>query len=105
MGLWIRKAGYATNPSYPEILIKSIEKYNLEQYTLDGLNEVPQFVAEKNQIDPEDSLSTLFADSSLTAPINLTINGLKVLLCPKGYFIIGDSHTVSYRPGKIIIYK
>ena len=80
----LKKAGYATNPKYPEILIKSIEKYNLEQYTLDGLNEVPQFVAEKNQIDPEDSLSTLFADSSLTAPINLTINGLKVLLVPKG---------------------
>ena len=28
------KAGYATNPRYPEILIKNIETNNLQQYTL-----------------------------------------------------------------------
>lgn len=81
----LRNAGYATNPRYPEILIKNIEKYNLEQYTLDGLNEVPQFVAAKYQEKPEDSSSSIIsADSNLTAPVNLTINGLKVLLVPKG---------------------
>jgi len=30
----LRKAGYATNPRYPQILIKYIQDYNLEQYTL-----------------------------------------------------------------------
>lgn len=81
----LQKAGYATNPRYPEILIKNIEKYNLEQYTLDGLNEAPQFAAAKYQEKQEDnSSSALSVDSSLTAPVNLTINGLKVLLVPKG---------------------
>jgi len=28
----LKKAGYATNPQYPEILIGIIEKYNLQQY-------------------------------------------------------------------------
>ncbi len=28
----LKKAGYATNPHYPEILINIIEKYNLQQY-------------------------------------------------------------------------
>jgi LysM repeat protein len=28
----LKKAGYATNPRYPEILINNIEKYNLQQY-------------------------------------------------------------------------
>ncbi len=28
----LKKAGYATNPRYPEILITNIEKYNLQQY-------------------------------------------------------------------------
>ena len=32
----LKKAGYATNPRYPYILINSIEKYNLHQYTLLG---------------------------------------------------------------------
>jgi hypothetical protein len=28
----LKKAGYATNPQYPQILISNIEKYNLQQY-------------------------------------------------------------------------
>jgi LysM repeat protein len=28
----LKKAGYATNPKYPQLLIKIIEKYNLDQY-------------------------------------------------------------------------
>jgi len=34
----LKKAGYATNPRYPYILINSIEKYKLDQYTLQGLS-------------------------------------------------------------------
>jgi hypothetical protein len=30
----LRKAGYATNPRYPQILIKYVQDYNLEQYSL-----------------------------------------------------------------------
>ena len=33
----LKKAGYATNPRYPQILINYIEKYNLQQYTLLGM--------------------------------------------------------------------
>jgi LysM repeat protein len=29
----LKKAGYATNPQYPQVLIKLIEDYNLQQYT------------------------------------------------------------------------
>src|SRR5664279_3070424 len=50
----LRKAGYATNPHYPEILIKNIEDNNLEQYTLEGASEVPVFDASKYSNDPED---------------------------------------------------
>ena len=39
----LKKAGYATNPAYPDILIKNIEKYNLQQYTLIGVGEVPVY--------------------------------------------------------------
>ncbi|MBS1654134.1 MAG: glucosaminidase domain-containing protein, partial [Bacteroidetes bacterium] len=33
----LKKAGYATNPKYPQIIIKLIEDYNLEDYTLIAL--------------------------------------------------------------------
>lgn len=36
----LKKAGYATNPRYPELLIKYIEQYNLQQYSLAVLNNI-----------------------------------------------------------------
>lgn len=38
----LKKAGYATNPKYPKLLIGLIEKYNLEEYTLMGLGKLPE---------------------------------------------------------------
>ncbi len=42
--LGLKKAGYATNPKYPQLLIGLIERYNLEDYTLIamGKKEMPQ---------------------------------------------------------------
>jgi LysM repeat protein len=50
----LKKAGYATNPRYPEMLIKFIEDNNLQQYTMLAVNDVPKFDASKYQSDPED---------------------------------------------------
>lgn len=36
----LKKAGYATNPKYPQLLISIIERYNLAEYTLMGLGKV-----------------------------------------------------------------
>jgi LysM repeat protein len=38
----LKKAGYATNPRYPDLLIKYIEQYELQQYTLIALNRLPE---------------------------------------------------------------
>lgn len=84
----LRKAGYATNPRYPDILIKNIEKYNLEQYTLAAINEVPHFDASKYADDPVNnaiaSEQVQEEGADFTVPRNLRINGLKVLYVPKG---------------------
>jgi LysM repeat protein len=37
----LKAAGYATNPKYPEVLIKLIEDYNLEDFTLIALGKKP----------------------------------------------------------------
>lgn len=49
----LKKAGYATNPKYPAILIKHIEKYNLQQYSEIALGEVPKFESDKYESDKE----------------------------------------------------
>lgn len=37
----LKKAGYATNPKYPQIIIKLIEDYNLQDYTLIAMGKGP----------------------------------------------------------------
>ncbi len=54
----LRKAGYATNPRYPQILIKYIEDNNLEQYTDEALNEVPHFDASQYADDTENDAAS-----------------------------------------------
>ena len=49
----LKKAGYATNPKYPLILIKHIEQYNLQQYTLLAADEAPRFNPGQYQDDAE----------------------------------------------------
>lgn len=79
----LRKAGYATNPRYPDILIKNIEDNNLEQYTMDAIADVPHFDASKYQDDPVNN-AIASSDSDIDKQMNLTINGLKALYVPKG---------------------
>ncbi len=38
----LKSAGYATNPKYPQILIKFIEQYGLNDYTLIALGRIPR---------------------------------------------------------------
>lgn len=91
----LRKAGYATNPNYPQILIKNIEANNLEQYTLEGVEEIPVFDASKYSDDPEDKEINDVLKSTgknnpesgngdLSEPTKLTINGSRALFVPKG---------------------
>lgn len=47
----LKRAGYATNPKYPVILIQTIEKYNLQQYSLLAAGDVPKY--NKNQFEDD----------------------------------------------------
>lgn len=49
----LKKAGYATNPKYPQVLIKLIEDYNLQEYT---------FIAIGRKTDKEDESVTATAE-------------------------------------------
>lgn len=95
----LRKAGYATNPKYPQILIKNIEDNNLEQYTDEALNEVPHFDAAQYADDKEnDSSSDVVKQDPVPGePINLTINGSKALLVSKGTSLlaIATQHNIN----------
>ena len=51
----LKKAGYATNPQYPQIIIKLIEDYHLEDYTLIGMGQTIAKEVEIAKADPQPS--------------------------------------------------
>ena len=70
----LKRAGYATNPKYPELLINIIQKYNLDQYDSPEkeIQKIKRVDSVFTQIDrtttpaPRDSLQTTPIDKSYT---------------------------------------
>ncbi|MFA5418570.1 MAG: glucosaminidase domain-containing protein [Bacteroidales bacterium] len=83
----LKKAGYATNPKYPELLIRIIEKYNLSQY--DNKNyqktvEKPVKVSSKKEIVPM-KVDQFKKDERYPSGRQLfSNNGKKLLIAVKG---------------------
>jgi flagellum-specific peptidoglycan hydrolase FlgJ len=85
----LKRAGYATNPAYPQILIKFIEQYNLQQYTLIAADEVPVFNTDNYQDDvvEETIVEEKVPDRSSTLDVSdnvISVNGSKCLIAGKG---------------------
>lgn len=99
MGL--KKAGYATNPRYPQVLIKLVEDYGLQEYTLIALGKSP--AEEKDHtVPPADttvykgiggfkSMGKLFQPKEEKDRVNF--------IYPKGEFRINYSRVVWMRKG------
>lgn len=104
----LRKAGYATNPRYPEILIRNIEKYNLEQYTLDNADEVAVFDVANAKPDPikvspvqlEKELDN--DQSSFVANSTTSINGIKALFVEKGTSLLAIATQNNIKLSKLL---
>lgn len=82
----LKKAGYATNPKYPQLLIGLIERYNLEDYTLVALGkkEMPQ------------ELKASFAVAKEEAEV---IPAKKIKQYPQGDFLINQTKVVFAKHG------
>ena len=81
----LSRAGYATNPHYPEILIKNIEDNNLQQYTLAALGSGGDSTGYAAGETPSGAGTAELPDSA-EQPFNvpLTINGSRALRVAKG---------------------
>jgi LysM repeat protein len=107
----LRKAGYATNPKYPDILIKNIEQYNLQQYSLMGAKDVPQVDKGKYQDDkepaPEKSSSSDHTDSGNTAQSETVnyINGHKYINAKKGTSLLAIATENDIDLSKLLSYN
>ena len=93
----LKKAGYATNPKYPQVLIKLVEDYHLQDYTLIALGKLPQEdlaiqtkVPEKKEPEPvsnEETFEIVVADSKPAIGYpqgEFKINETKVIYATRG---------------------
>lgn len=87
----LKKAGYATNPKYPQILIKLIKDYHLQDYTLIALNGTNDKKADWAKVPQTSEVISEKADPviSTVATQNypsriFTINNTKVVLVEIG---------------------
>ena len=94
----LKKAGYATNPMYPQILIKNIEQYNLQQYSLKAMdNPIPADGATLKEDSgvvtlkdiPAAEVKDSAAESILDVPDKiLIINNCKCVFAGKGLSLL-----------------
>lgn len=87
----LKKAGYATNPKYPQILIKLIQDYNLQDYTLIAMGR-----KEPGTLEP------VWATAS--EPVSAAVAGEALLAAPKpvypeGIFKINDTKVMAIAKG------
>ena len=104
----LKKAGYATNPRYPDLLIKYIEQYNLQQYSLAVLNELPKMDIAKTEDVKENVAPVEIKDEKANrtnndpvaniAPETITsINNTKCVFAKKGtsLLLVADKNNIS----------
>jgi hypothetical protein len=89
----LKKAGYATNPKYPQILIKLIEDYHLQDYTLIAMGKLEdgrEMIA-KNR--PDNSKVETITEVSHPDPVKGVLVRKKVDY-PSGEFQINETRVV-----------
>jgi LysM repeat protein len=101
----LKKAGYATNPKYPQILIKLIRDYNLQDYTLIAMGKMkqPEVILAKNNPVIEEKKTGFIAAST-----NSKVEEEKVAVAPivsvsfnypEGEFKINDTRVLFIKEG------
>ncbi|MEK7225838.1 MAG: glucosaminidase domain-containing protein, partial [Bacteroidota bacterium] len=84
----LKKAGYATNPEYPQVLIRLIEDYQLQDYTLIALGKIPA----EERVAPVISVAN-------AEPVVKTEDVVKQPAYPGGEFRINETRVVYVRKG------
>ena len=93
----LKKAGYATNPKYPLIIIKLIEDYNLQDYTLIALGkkvDTDEVLAKNEEIKDETvvvPVAVVAKDKEEKEPLQVVS---KAALYPSGEFKINDTKVI-----------
>ncbi len=93
----LKSAGYATNPAYAASLIKTIEKYNLEDITLVALQQSNQINVVASNVQPQQNIE--FTNASLVEKQDTKNYNAKVVQYPGGVFRINQANVLYAKQG------
>lgn len=107
----LKKAGYATNPKYPQIIIRLIKDYNLQDYTMIALGKMqePEAVYVSNQMPSEVQMenavvrTVIESENAIDEPVadfpsgEFRINDTKVIYAKAGtsFLAIASQYNIS----------
>ena len=108
----LKKAGYATNPRYPDLLIKYVEQYNLQQYSLAALNKLPDMDMAKSGDVKDDVPVAAAAENSILVNDNvvlaaepdkiISINNSKCVFVKKGTSLLAVANKYNINLNKLM---
>lgn len=109
----LKKAGYATNPKYAPILIKVIETYNLQQYSLIALGRLSpseEVIAQVPGSDPGPATLDIPAEPVTELPpppakTSTSVSGASssVASYPSGEFILNNTRVIYAKQGTLLL--
>ncbi len=94
----LKKAGYATNIRYPQILIKLIQDYDLEKYSLIALGKLPP------ETVTEESLTKQIQRESIQGFIDSSVQKRPDASYPESPFSINAARCVYAKSGSSLLY-
>ncbi len=105
----LKKAGYATNPRYPQIVISNIEKYNLQQFDNLTTEEIDNLAITKvTAVQKPAAPVVASADISTiqnSIKLKTKLNGLKAIVAPKGTSLLAIATMADIDMGKLLEYN
>ncbi len=102
----LKKAGYATNPRYPQIVISNIEKYNLQQYDNMSAEEVDNIAINQiATIQKVDAKQIDVASIEQSIKLKTKFNGLKGLYVSKGTSLLAIATMAGIDLAKLMEYN
>jgi LysM repeat protein len=102
----LKKAGYATNPQYPQKLIKLIADYNLHQYTTGSAAEAAVFTTDGLVDDEVQKVDASIDEESIDlSNFVVLINGVKCVLVNKGTSVLAVAQKHDVPLAKILAFN
>lgn len=100
----LKKAGYATNPRYPQVIIKLITDYNLQEYTLVALGKTSfqkeEIAGTKIEVEPQREIEAVAAVVRTEEPVIVQIvERVNKVPYPDGEFRINETRVIYARKG------